>query len=426
MKSHSRRKPDGYWTLERCREVWRSCSTITEFARKHSGAYDWVYKRGLLDEIRKDLSLVYKKPHWTLDRCRKAWRSCSSISEFISKYKSAYCAVSRKGWRDEMRKDFPEAKKFAYWSLENCRKAWKTCSSISEFVEKHSAAYSAVQRNDWLNQMRADFPNAQKQGGYWTLETCRDAWSCYKTISEFAAKNAPAYTAVKKNGWLKEMRESLESSRVPEGYWTLKRCKELWGACDSIADFIKKHPTAYAAVCRKGWGAKMRRDLPDSRAPNGYWTRARCRRAWRSCSSITEFVEKYSAAYTVVKRSGWLDAMRSELPTADRYTSNDIVYLWKTGLLQNRKSIYKVGVTSKRRGKKRIELVAKKHGATHTVLRFEECVDAIAIENAVLDIASPVSRIEGDGVSEMFVASVEELNRILDLLDSLVFEQTNR
>lgn len=423
MKRIQKRKPDGYWNLERCRKIWKSCSTITEFARKHSGAYDWVQSRGLLGEVRKDLSVVYKKPHWTLERCRKAWRSCSSISEFVYKYKSAYCAVSRKGWREEMRKDFPGARKFGHWTLENCRKTWRSCSTITDFLKKYSAAYSSVQRNGWVDEMRADFPDAPKQHGYWTLETCRAAWSSFSTITEFASNNAAAYNAVKRHGWLREMRESLESCRVPEGYWTLKRCKELWGACDSIADFVKKHPTAYSAVCRKGWSATMRRHLSDSRAPNGYWTRARCRRAWRSCSTITEFVEKYSAAYTVVKRSGWLDAMRSELPPDYRYTANDIVYLWKTGLFQNRKPIYKIGVTSKRRGRKRIEHVAKKHGTTHTILRYEPCVDAVAIENAVLDIATPVNRIEGDGASEMFIASVEELNRILDLFDSLVLEQ---
>ena len=423
MKSTHKRKPDGYWTLARCRKTWRSCSSITEFARKHSGAYDWLRERGLLGEIRKDLGVVYKQPYWTLDRCRKAWRSCSSISEFVSKYKSAYSAVSRKGWRDEMRKDFPEAKRFGYWTLDRCKKSWRKCNTITEFIEKSSAAYTAVQRHGWLNEMRSDFPDAQNQAGYWTLEACRKAWSSCSTISEFVAKNGAAYSAIKKNGWLKEMRKCLESKRVPIGYWTLKRCKELWGTCESIADFMKKHPASYSAVCRKGWIVKMRKDFPDARVPNGYWTLPKCRKAWRSCSTITEFVEKFSAAYTVCKRSGWLDKMRRELPPDYRYTSNDIVYLWKSGLVQNKRPIYKIGVTSKRRGRKRIELVSKKHGTTHTILRYEECVDAIAIENAVLDVATPVNWIEGDGVSEMFVASVEELNRILDLLDSLVLQQ---
>ena len=323
-----------------------------------------------------------------------------------------------------MRKDFPEARvPNGYWTLERCRDAWRTCRTITEFLKKHSAAYSAVQDKGWLDQMRTDFPDAQKNGGYWTLETCSEAWKTCSTIKEFATKHGAAYQAVKKNGWLKEMREYLESKRVPDGYWTMKRCKELWLTCESIADFMKNHPAAYSAVSKKGWIAKMRKDFPDARVPNGYWTRVKCRRAWRSCSTITEFVEKYSAAYTVCKRSGWLDEMRSELPPDYRYTSNDIVYLWKTGLLESRKPIYKIGVTSKRRGKKRIEQVAKKHRTTHSIIRFEECVDAIAIENAVLDVAAPVNRIKGDGVSEMFAASVKELNAILDLFDSLVLQQ---
>ena len=425
MTNKTGRKPDGYWTIERCRKVWRSCSTITEFSRKHSGAYNWVYRRGLLGEIRKDLSIKYKQPYWTLDRCRKAWRSCSSISEFSSKYNSAYCSVSRKGWIPLMRKDFPNARApIDHWTLDRCRKVWRGCGTIAEFRKMHSGAYTAVHRKGWLNTMREDFPDAQKPHGYWTLERCKKAWSSYSSIKEFASKEASTYAAVKKNGWLKEMRESLESKKAPNGHWTLKRCKEIWLSCESITDFMTKYPSTYSAVCKNGWIARMRKDFPDALAPKGYWTLAKCRRAWRSCSSITEFVEKFGAAYSSCKRRGWLDAMRSELPPDYRYTSNDIVYLWKTGLLQNGKPVYKIGVTSKRRGKKRIEYVAKKHGTTHTVLRYEQCADAIAIENAVLDIATPVNCIDGDGASEMFFATGEELNLILNLFDSLVLQQS--
>jgi len=323
-----------------------------------------------------------------------------------------------------MRKDFPDARKFEYWTLKRCRKVWRTCGTISEFIKKSSGAYTVAQRRGWLDEMRADFPEAQKQSGYWTLETCRKAWESCATINEFASKHAAAYTAVKKNGWLKEMRKTLKSSRVPDGYWTLKRCQEVWRANSSIGEFIKKNPAAYSAVHSNGWAKQMRREFPDARR-HAYWTKAKCREAWRSCSTITEFVENSSAAYTLCKRNGWLQEMRAELPPDYRYTSNDVVYIWKSDLLYKRKHIYKIGVTSKRRGSKRIELVSKKHATRHTILRYEECIDAIAIENAILDISTPVTNIEGDGFSEMFSASVKELNSILDFFDCLVLQQRN-
>jgi hypothetical protein len=217
------RKPDGYWTLARCRKVWKSCKSITEFARTHGGAYDWLHKNGLLGEIRKDLKRVYKQPYWTLERCQVAWKSCSSITELVTKYKSAYCAVSRKGWIDIMREDFPSARvPNGYWTLERCRKVWKSCKTITEFARTHSAAYSAVQENGWLNEMRRDFPDSQKPHGYWTLERCRNAWQSCSSIQEFASSHSAAYSAVKQNGWHKAMRAFLPSARVPDGYWTLK------------------------------------------------------------------------------------------------------------------------------------------------------------------------------------------------------------
>jgi len=287
---------------------------------------------------------------------------------------------------------------------------------------RYSGAYDSARKNGWLKHARTELGVIRRQP-LWTLEKCRKAWRPYKTISEFSSKNPKGYAAVKRHGFLQKMRDEISSSQVSAGYWTLKRCQKLWKACANVAEFRVKHSAAYNAVCKKRWTGKMREEIPADVLPSNYWTMERCRSAWRSCSSINDFCEKYWSAYQAVQRNDWLKNLRSELQPKIPRTDNDLIYLWRSGLYILEKPVYKIGITSRRRNTARIRLVAKKHGTSALILRMVECVDANAIERAILEMVNPVCGMTGDGVSEMFTATTKEINAILDLFDSLVLEQ---
>ena len=56
------RKPNGYWTKERCHEVALTCSTRNEFRKKFGSVYESARKNGCLDEICSHMKKKINKP----------------------------------------------------------------------------------------------------------------------------------------------------------------------------------------------------------------------------------------------------------------------------------------------------------------------------------------------------------------------------
>ena len=312
-----------------------------------------------------------------------------------------------------------------YWTLERCREVWLTCPSIQDFCKKHNSVYQYVYRNGWKDEMRKDFPLTKKQTGYWTLGRCREAWRSCGTISEFQKIHSSASTIVYRNGWVDEMHKDFPNAQK-KSFWTkLQNCRAAWRSCSSIVEFQEKYSSANTAVYLHGWVDEMRKDFLDAKPPNGYWTLQRCRGAWLSCASITQFLDQYPGAYGSVTKNGWVEVMHQDLEPSYIASAFDIAYLWKTDLTYQGRAVYKFGSTSKRRGEKRIKEVAKRNSTSHTILRFVECKKSHQIEASIKKAVSLVHGLSGDGATEMFtVSSVAELNWILDLFDRLIIEQS--
>jgi hypothetical protein len=423
------RYPRGHWaSLENCRTAWMQCSSIAEFCEKHTAAYKSVRLNGWIQELRNAFPDA-KKPegYWdSISNCREAWVKYSSISEFAKGNRPAYRAVLENGWLIEMRADFPDAQKArGHWSLDRCREVWRKCSSISDFEKKYPSAYSAVLSRKWTNEMRKDFPLARKRN-YWTLEKCRSACESCVSMADFRKKFPSAYGIMWEKGWLDEVKGLFPETVKPPGHWdNLENCRDAWLRCSTITQFVKSYGSAFNAVRRNGWRMELQNDFPNARKHRGYWTLDRCREAWRKCSSIEEFRRRFGTANTSVYSNGWIEELHKDLQPTISPTDNNIVYLWKTGMTFHGRPVYKTGITSLRCGHQRIQDVADAHRTTSTILRYVECNDAMAIEKEILSI---VNLIDGlpykDGITEMFtVESVEELNDLIDIFDRLVFEQ---
>ena len=426
-------KSYGHWkSLEACRQEWKKYSSIGDFRKSCRGAHKAVVSNGWVDLMRKDFpDAPAKRIKWTREMCREKWESCTSISEFENRYPSAYQAVTRikrhlrKEWVDEMRAHFPTTTKPRnYWDdIENCRVAWLGCDSIAEFQRNHVSAYNSVRRNGWLGEMRRDFPGAFKPAGYWNLHRCRSLWKTCKSIKEFRTKYPAAYSSVvRKKAILEALQKELPAAINPNNYWTLIRCKEEWKKFPTITAYARGSKASYAAVIANNWVGEMRLFFPQIKTPN--WALDECRKLWLNCTTVHEFRDKHWGAYQAVCSQGWRSEMRKELPYAEKASDNDAAYIWKTGLSIAGKDVYKVGITSIRCGDKRIREVAKSHRTTATTLRLVRCCDAIAVENAILDVVTSVKGLSGDGVTEMFTVDEDEnINDILELFDRLIQQQ---
>jgi hypothetical protein len=101
----SDRKPDGYWTLDNCKENALLYKTKTEWRENSLGAYDKAKTNRWLKDCcsHMETPLKEERGHWMIkENCQKAASSCSTRNEFRKKYGRAYAFSKENGWFDDL------------------------------------------------------------------------------------------------------------------------------------------------------------------------------------------------------------------------------------------------------------------------------------------------------------------------------------
>ena len=148
------RRPVGYWTLERCKKVALKCSSRTEFHKKHGDAHSAAIRNSWIDECYAHM-IEFKKPigYWTLERCKELALKFNSKIEFKRENNSSYASALRNNWLNECCAHMISLfKPKGYWTLEKCKDGALNCNSRVEFKKKYQGAFGAAKRNNWLDE----------------------------------------------------------------------------------------------------------------------------------------------------------------------------------------------------------------------------------------------------------------------------------
>ena len=101
--SHMERtkKPNGFWNLETCINSAKECKSYIDFQKKYSSAYGAALKNNWLEEIQKLYSSI-KKPngYWSFERCEQEAKKFITRSKFRKGACSAYDASHKNKWLD--------------------------------------------------------------------------------------------------------------------------------------------------------------------------------------------------------------------------------------------------------------------------------------------------------------------------------------
>ena len=103
------RKPNVYWTKENCLQESLKYKTRNKFSRGSVGAYESSRKNGWLDEVCGHMVEI-KKPngYWTKEKCQKEALKYKSKNEFQKGSSGAHYSSRKDNWLDEF---FPKTKK---------------------------------------------------------------------------------------------------------------------------------------------------------------------------------------------------------------------------------------------------------------------------------------------------------------------------
>ena len=89
------------YTIDICRELAKGYETRSQFEKEHSGAFKYLIKNNLVDEIFPPKKRVFKSKY-TYEICEELSKECKTRSEFQEKYSGAYKFLKNNGLLDTL------------------------------------------------------------------------------------------------------------------------------------------------------------------------------------------------------------------------------------------------------------------------------------------------------------------------------------
>lgn len=252
------KKPNGYWTYERCKEIALKCESKVDLQNKHSSVYNniqkyqwfdlfshmkiignkykrliYVYefddnycyvgltgniKRRNLQHLEKDQnSSVYKHIFDTKLKPKLIIKSnYISIEESINLEEKILNQYKKNGWFILNKiKTGGLGSINLKWTKEMCEKEAKKYNKKIDYQQNSKSSYNSALKNGWLDDICSHMKQLKKSNGYWNnKELCRKESFKYKNRKEFYIKNWSAWSYSKRNGWLDEFFPILKNFQV--------------------------------------------------------------------------------------------------------------------------------------------------------------------------------------------------------------------
>lgn len=353
------KKPNGYWTKERCEEESRKYQSKKEFAKGSRAAHSAAFKNGWLDEftwlinqkidvIKDKIDSVYVyifedtkaayvgRTLMRRQRKRDNEHIFNQDSDNVARYARVHdvpvppmtilesnLTLEEGQTREDFWRQWYEKHGYTMlnrsatgigkgslgaigqgkWNRRTCKEEALKYKSSSDFEVNSSGAYAAALRNNWLKDYTW-FAILHKE---WDEQTCYNEAQKYKTRGEFCKGCNGAYVKALKTGWIDEYTWLKSRQKVPAGYWdNYEHCYEEAKKYTSRRRFQKGCMGAYMKALKNGWLDDYIW-LVEIQKPNGYWTYETCYEEAKKYSSRSDFQRKSKGAYLLALKEGWLD-----------------------------------------------------------------------------------------------------------------------
>lgn len=300
-----KRKPNGYWTKERCLEEAAKFETRQEF--NNTPAYQAAIRNGWLDEVMQHLPIIRRSiESWTKEECSEEALRYTNRSDFSSESHGAYTAAKQKGWLNDICGHMASENR-PVWDFNACQQEALKYDTRNEFKRENSGAYSAARRAGWLNDICNHMSLKTKPVGYWTVELCAEEALKFTSKEEFRKHAGGAYSASRKGGWLEQICVHMQSDRVPRGHWNnIENCRQAALDCTTRSGFKSTYRGAYRSAEKNNWLDDICSHMEEIRKPNNYWTKQRCAKEALKYQSRTEFNRGSNGAYAAAAKQGWI------------------------------------------------------------------------------------------------------------------------
>lgn len=351
------KKPNGYWTRERCEEESHKYHSKKEFEKGSPAAHHASVLHGWLDEfnwlINQRVDIINDKIDsvyvYLFEETKVAYVGRTLIrrqkkrdkehifnqeSDAVARYAKKHnipippmkiietkLTIAEGQEREDYWRKWYETKGYTMlnkiatgigkgslgsiskgkWNRKRCYEEALKYKSNSEFRRSNGSAYDAARRNGWLSDYTWLAKLWQPK---WNKESCYIEAQKYKTRGEFFKGSRGAYLRALKEGWINEYEWLTSRKAKPSGYWdNYDHCYKEAKKYKNKRRFQKGSPGAYGKAYQNGWindyvWFEMNR--------MNYWNEQTCYEEAKKYDSITAFARQSVRAYTLAKKNGWI------------------------------------------------------------------------------------------------------------------------
>lgn len=143
------------WTEKTLIEEAKKYKTRSEFAKEKPGAYECAVKHSLLDKCTWFNESKKPNGYWTYERCREESKKLKYRGDYRTESHGSYKVTIKNGWIDDftwLQKQKPNTRRV--WTEEKCREEALKYKSSSEFRKGNKSAYKASIRYKWLKDYK--------------------------------------------------------------------------------------------------------------------------------------------------------------------------------------------------------------------------------------------------------------------------------
>lgn len=226
------------WTIEMCQEEAFKYKTRKEFELNSKSAYYAAMRHNWLNAVCLHMNRVGNRMF-----------RCIYVYEFSDNH--AYVGISYDiNKRNESRK---KQLNDAVTKYINETKLVPTIKKLCEYIHVNVAAELENDCIEMYKTMGWSMLNKQKGGAigmskkYWSFEHCKKIAINFTSRSEFYNKNNKAYTAAQRNGWLNDICQHMISKIH---HWNLTEINRLALQYKSRYEFQKNNKNAYIWAVR--------------------------------------------------------------------------------------------------------------------------------------------------------------------------------
>lgn len=236
---------ESIYTFEYCSEIAKQYETSKQLKKENLKIYNQILYKGWFNKM-PWITCKKKNNFYNYEKCYELAKECTTVTEFMTKFNSAYTSARKNDWIKEY-----------FWlikiekrelSKEYCFNLAKKYHSLKEFRHDNPVVWRKVNKNNWVKEyvwLQNDIPHEL------TYEECYNYAIQFPSREKY--KTHFSFKYAKKNGWLDDW-TWLAVVKTPNGFWDIyENCKEEAKKYKNRTEFSKKKQNAYQSSLKNKW-----------------------------------------------------------------------------------------------------------------------------------------------------------------------------